>query len=735
MLPDLSDNDAQEPGSEMRAANHSDQLTDHFSEGQRWVLDALPVAIAIIENHGVFWANSMFLEMFGYRREEVLGLSTSAYFANRAEYERAINDAAAVIAEGRVFSVEVLMRRKNGEAFWGNATARAVQLGQPNAGVLWTAIDVTQRRQTEEELRWSEARLDAAQRDARVGSWGLGSDFEPVYWSKQMFAMFGFDPRSGIPPHDVFLELMHPEDRELVLKTHREALESRSPRRVTYRIGSEQDSIRYYETTIVPELDDQGNLLRTTGTTQDITELKRSELALLDSERRLQSLIQNSNDIFVVIGADGSYKSLRGPVRAMLGYDPDELAGEAFRERIHPDDAEITLNALSEAMAHPGLTYRAEYRCRHKQGHWLPMEAVGTSWLHDPSLAGIVLNLRDISERKAAEEERGRLQEQLQQAIKMEAIGRLAGGVAHDFNNLLTVIGGNVELALSELNPADPLARHLADVRDATNSAASLTRQLLAFSRRQLFETKVVNLNDLVTDLHKMLGRLIGEDIALEIRLATGLGAVRIDPGQFDQVLVNLAVNARDAMPKGGRLVVETANVVLDAAYCRGRELRPGQFVQLSVSDNGIGMTPEVKSRIFEPFFTTKPLGAGTGLGLSVIFGVVKQAGGAIETYSEPGHGTTFKIYLPRVDEPAQRLEKARLRTESMRGTETILLVEDNESVRELTTKILKRLGYNLIVTDNGRNALGVVCSSHPKLDLLFTDLVLNQAHSFVPAG
>jgi len=336
--------------------------------------------------------------------------------------------------------------------------------------------------------------------------------------------------------------------------------------------------------------------------------------------------------------------------------------------------------------------------------------------------------LRQITERKRAEQERNKLQEQLQQAVKMEAIGRLAGGVAHDFNNLLTVIAGNVELALDGLDSRDPLAEHLTDVGEAATSAAALTRQLLAFSRRQLIEPKVVNLNDLVGSLQKMLSRLIGEDVALELKLSPDLGAVRLDPGQFDQVIVNLTVNARDAMPRGGRLTLETTNIDLDEDYCRThRDLKPGSYVSLAVTDSGEGMTREVMSHIFEPFFTTKPQGAGTGLGLSVIFGVVKQAGGTIETYSETGHGTTFKIYLPRVDAPVQKLEKSRIALDALRGEETVLLVEDNDHVRDLTTTMLRRLGYHPLVAANGKSALALIKTEHPAIDLLFTDLIMPE--------
>jgi nitrogen-specific signal transduction histidine kinase/ActR/RegA family two-component response regulator len=334
--------------------------------------------------------------------------------------------------------------------------------------------------------------------------------------------------------------------------------------------------------------------------------------------------------------------------------------------------------------------------------------------------------LQDVTEQKRIEREQARLQEQLQQAMKMEAIGRLAGGVAHDFNNLLTVISGNAELAKMELKQDDPLRQHLDGVTTAAASAAELTGRLLAFSRRQLIEPRRVNLNDLIESLHKMLARLIGENISLEIRLTSNLGAVKIDPGQFDQVIINLAVNARDAMPDGGQLVIETSNIEIDEGWCKlHAELKPGPFVLLAVTDSGQGMDKEVRARIFEPFFTTKPKGFGTGLGLAMIFGVVHQAGGAIEVYSEVGQGTVFRIYIPRVDEPAEQLGRPTMMAASPGGNELILLIEDENAVRKLATKFLRRQGYRVFEVPNGGEALAYAEQYKESIDLLFTDVVL----------
>jgi CheY-like chemotaxis protein/two-component sensor histidine kinase len=303
------------------------------------------------------------------------------------------------------------------------------------------------------------------------------------------------------------------------------------------------------------------------------------------------------------------------------------------------------------------------------------------------------------------------LQEQLRQSQKMEAIGRLAGGIAHDFNNLMTIIKGYSQLSLLDLKENDPLRENIHEIQTATERATNLTRQLLAFSRRQILEPKVLDLNSLLKDLDKMLRRIIGEDIDMTLLLANDLWKVKIDPGQLEQVILNLAVNAKDAMPTGGKLSIETVNV-------------PGRYVMLSITDTGVGMPQEVKEKIFEPFFTTKNI--GTGLGLSTVHGIVHQSGGNIWVYSEPGHGTTFKIYLPKVEEELDTLQKREETDSSPRGSETVLLVEDDQSVRSLAYRLLHQQGYTILEAANGEEALRVVQEhAGEKIHLLFTDVVM----------
>ncbi|GAB4451852.1 MAG: hypothetical protein Kow0031_34390 [Anaerolineae bacterium] len=335
----------------------------------------------------------------------------------------------------------------------------------------------------------------------------------------------------------------------------------------------------------------------------------------------------------------------------------------------------------------------------------------------------------DVTERKKAEAEREALQEQLLQAQKMESIGRLAGGVAHDFNNVLVPIIGYVDLAMMSLSPDEKLYVNLQRVREAAERAAGLTRQILAFSRKQVLEMRVLDLNAVVSDFEKMIQRLIGEDIALATFLEPALGRIEADPGQLEQVLLNLAVNARDAMPTGGKLALETANVYLDDAYVQkyADSQPPGHYVMLAVSDTGYGMSPEIKRNIFEPFFTTKEQGKGTGLGLATVFGIVKQHRGNIWVYSEPGSGTTFKIYLPRVEAPAKISGTTALEPESVYGTETILVVEDEVMVRQLVCETLAAFGYQVIEAKSAADGLRLAMETTSPLHLLLTDVIMPE--------
>jgi len=472
-------------------------------------------------------------------------------------------------------------------------------------------------------------------------------------------------------------------------------------------------------------------------TLTDITKRKRAEEALKASEERFRSFAQSAVDAIISADHEGSILSWNKGAEVVFGYAEAEVLGQRLTLLMPERYREAHARGLERMRAGGAprvIGKTVELHGLRKDGAEFPMELSLSTWkTGDVTFYGGII--RDASERKRAEEALRSSEEQLRQSQKMEAIGRLAGGVAHDFNNLLLVITGYSDLALSRLE-APQLQNEIEQIKKAANRAASLTRQLLAFSRRQMLVPKELDLNGVITDMHKMLHRLIGEDINIVTLPGSSLGQVKADAGQIEQVILNLVVNARDAMPKGGRLIIETANVELDEAYSRGHvDVRPGPYVMLAVSDNGSGMDAATKARLFEPFFTTKEQGKGTGLGLATVYGIVKQSGGNIWVYSEPGKGTTFKVYLPQVQHVDQTVESAPITPPASHGFETILLVEDEENVRTLVAGILESRGYAVLKAQNGAEALRIFREQGDAIQLMITDVVMPQMGGAELAG
>jgi two-component system, cell cycle sensor histidine kinase and response regulator CckA len=462
------------------------------------------------------------------------------------------------------------------------------------------------------------------------------------------------------------------------------------------------------------------------GTLIDISAQKHVEEALRRSEQLHRNIFG-----FAPIGIyqsrrDGSLITANPKLAEILGYDsPEELLRVNFGE-VYANAAER--ERLLARHGEAGTAQRIELEWKRKDGTRIWVD-VNVHSIRDergePLFEGFV---QDTTERHRGEDERHALEQQLAQSQKIEAVGQLAGGIAHDFNNLLTAITGYTELLLSSLAADDPLRSHAEQVRRSAQRAASLTQQLLAFSRRQVLEPKTLNLNEVISGIEEMLRRLIGEHIELRTRRAPDLWPVRADPGQLEQAIMNLVVNARDAMPGGGRLSIETGNAELDPAYAGAHmPIEPGDYAMVAVTDSGTGMTPEVRGRLFEPFFTTKGQGKGTGLGLSTTYGIVKQSGGYIWCYSEPGKGTTFKIYLPRADvdavpaPPTSPIPAAPL----LPVHETILLVEDEPEVRSLVQRLLKMQGYSVVAAANPEEALAIIRDFKGQIDLMVTDVVM----------
>jgi two-component system cell cycle sensor histidine kinase/response regulator CckA len=471
--------------------------------------------------------------------------------------------------------------------------------------------------------------------------------------------------------------------------------------------------------------EDHPLVLRAKGVQEELEKSREQlEMALSGSNAGLWDLRFDPNAPHQI--PDEIYLSPR--LKGFIGFRDDEFPNSvsAWQGRILPEDLEVLRRSAQEHLEGRREIHEAEYRIRHRDGsiRWIHTRGKIHRDDHDVPIRWSGIDW-DITERKRMEQEMASLQEQLRQAQKMEAIGRLAGGIAHDFNNALTVIRGNCQLSLLDLHEADPLYGNLKEIEQSVERAARLTQQLLAFSRKQIMQMKVVDPNALIEDLQKILRRILGEDIELTTFLEEGVGKVRVDPGQMEQAVINLAVNARDAMPRGGKLTIETANVELDEAYARDHvAVTPGPYVMLSVSDTGVGMSPEVRERAFEPFFTTKEAGKGTGLGLSMVYGIVKQSGGNIWVYSEMGKGTTFKIYLPRVEGPVEERREETLE-DIPQGSETILVVEDEEVVRKLAVRLLRKQGYKVLEASDGGKAFMLCEQYDERIDLILSDVVL----------
>jgi PAS domain S-box-containing protein len=453
-----------------------------------------------------------------------------------------------------------------------------------------------------------------------------------------------------------------------------------------------------------------------------------AERALRRSEHRFRSLIENAQDIITIQAPDGKILYTSPSNERVLGYELGELIGRDAFEVIHPEDRATFRKLLAGTGGPGGSRAPIEFRVGHKDGSWRWLEGVATPALGDPEIKGIIINSRDITERHQAEVEKRGLEEQLRQAQKLEAIGRLAGGVAHDFNNILTVITGRTESVLSQLPPGDLHRRELGLVVNAAHRAASITHQLLAFSRKQLIHLRVVDLNAVLAGIAGMLRRLIGEDLELAILPGASPAWVKADPTQLEQIILNLAVNARDAMPDGGQLTMETNRVTPDSTWTPRRlDFEAESYVVLIVSDTGTGMDEATKARVFEPFFTTKEVGRGTGLGLATVYGIVQQHDGHIDVESEVGHGTTFKIYFPSADPPAEGDVQRTARTVTARGSETVLLVEDDEEVRHAMAETLGSRGYVVLVARDPVEALRIVRTHEGSIRLLLSDVVMPQ--------
>lgn len=518
------------------------------------------------------------------------------------------------------------------------------------------------------------------------------------------------------PPSELLGKTMHeviPKGEADFFVTHiRRALDEGCMHRTEFTMVAEGGKEVWFECSVSPMTT---NSVVWIG--RDVTDRKQSEQELKKSEERYRVLVENARDIIYEHDLQGQYTSSNKAGEQITGYSLAEILTLNMADVVAPEYLNDARNMIRQKLAGQSITtYEVEVLA--KDGRRIAVEVNTSLVLQDGIPTGVQGIARDVTERK-------QLEDQLRQSHKMEAIGQLAGGVAHDFNNLLTVIGGYSSILLGKLPQDSPHRTSVEEIKKASDRASSLTRQLLAFSRKQILQPKILDLNTVVSDLDKMLRRLISEDIYLLTVTDPNLAKVKADPGQIEQVLLNLVVNARDAMPKGGKLTIETSNAVLSKDYARLHGVPSGAYVMLAVNDTGCGMDAATKKRIFEPFYTTKTAGKGTGLGLATLYGIVKQSGGNVWVYSELGKGTTFKIYLPRAED---RVDSGELNgtKPTPEGTETVLLVEDEEQVRAILRQILENQGYHVLSASHGEEALAI--SRGPgDIQLMITDVVMPQ--------
>jgi len=616
-----------------------------------------------------------------------------------------------------VDSVELFVRHPHApQGRWVSVTARpfADEQGNPN-GAIAIYRDVTERKQAEQALGASEGRYRLLFEKNLAGILRTALDGRVLECNEAFAKMLGYDTSEEVASLNVEGFYCQPAERDAILGRLRER-KALTQEEICFR---RKDGAPAWILTNLNLVEDEAGGATIIGTSFDITERKKSREALKQSQQRFAAFMRHLPGVAFMKNREGHYVYYNEAAQGLFQLDPQDFLGKTdhevwpveYADRFVSNDRQVILTkALVETVdpvphkhaVHHWLIYRFPILDEHDEVQFIG--GVGV----------------DITERR-------QLEDQLRQSQKMEAIGRLAGGVAHDFNNLLTVISGYGHMIMRDLPHDDPLHSCVEEVLKAASRATSLTNQLLAFSRRQVIQPKVLDLNALVANMDRMLRRVIGEHIELETVLSPGIGSVKADAGQLEQVIMNLAVNARDAMPEGGRLSIRTSNVDVRRSSRVHTDVRPGSYVRLTVADTGKGMDAEIMVHLFEPFYTSKETGKGTGLGLSTVYGIVKQSGGEIVVESEPGRGAIFNIYLPRITDPTQLAPSTAGERPVRAGTETILLVEDELGVRQLVHEMLRRLGYKIHEASNGADAVRIFAQHQNAIDLLLTDVIMPQ--------
>jgi PAS domain S-box-containing protein len=684
------------------------------------------IGMALVEPGGrILEVNGALSQFLGHPAANLLGrdMEELTHPDDRAEAReqlRRLYD-----GEFRSSQTEKRYLHADGRTIWGLVSVSLVRnsTGTP-VYLVFQVQDITERRRAKEALLESERRYRRVVETAYEGVWTIDRDAKTDYVNGRMADMLGYraEEMLGRPMFDFMDDEARAEAERNFERRRRGVVELHE-----FRLRRKNGEPLWTLMSTNPVLDDDGQFVGALAMVTDITERKRAETALRESEARYRGLVELAPD-GILVHCGGQVVFANDTAARLFGAaQPDEMVGLPVLDLVHPDYREQVTERVERLRAGGARSPLAAQRLLRRDGTVFEAEIAATSVTYQgrPAVQTVV---HDVTERRRSEAALRELEGQFRQAQKMEAVGQLAGGIAHDFNNLLTVITTYSELLLERLDEGDPRRRDAVEIRDAGGRAASLTAQLLAFGRKQVLQPRVLSLNTVVSGVEPMIRRLIGEDVHVVMRPAPHLGPVRADPGQLEQVLMNLVVNARDAMPRGGTLSIEMADVRVEGSYAaRHPAVAPGPYVMLVVSDTGVGMDDATRSRAFEPFFTTKGPGRGTGLGLSTVYGIVTQSGGHVWCYSEPGRGTAFKIYLPRADGAELRPAEPGQARSTAGGSEILLLVEDEEPVRVVSRRILERHGYTVLEARDGADALHVAARYPGTIDAVVTDLVMPE--------
>jgi two-component system cell cycle sensor histidine kinase/response regulator CckA len=666
--------------------------------------------------------NPAWTEITGFTVEESLGRSVLDYVYPEDRPQVLERFQAIMDHKEDDCRCEVRWLTRDGRTRWIETHARPLA-GWDNQiiGISGTLTDITERKHVEEALHESEDLYLTTFNEAPIGIAHTGMDGRFLTVNRRLCDSLYYSQDEMLSKK--FQDISYADEIVADLTAGRRLLKGEIQ---TYsaekRYRRKDGSTIWVHVTISLRRDSSGEPRHFISIVEDISQRKLAEDALTESERRYRELFENANDIIFTTDLAGAFTSLNKAGEEAFGYTRREALDTLnFVEMVVPENATVAREALKQESVE-GTGGTRELDVVAKDGRRIKLEISSRPILQGREIIAVQVIARDVTDRRLLEDE-------LRHSQKMEAVGRLAGGVAHDFNNILTAITGYTNLLAIHFSEGDPRRRNLDEIRKAADRATALTRQMLAFSRKQVLEPTIQDLNAIVTEMDELFQRLIGEHIALVLHLNPALGHVKVDAGQMEQVIMNLVVNARDAMPQGGRLIIETGNVELEESFAhRQLAYHPGPYVMLAVRDTGVGMDKGIQERIFEPFFTTKERGKGTGLGLSTVFGIIKQSAGNVSVYSEPGHGTTVKIYLPRVEERLSETQK-RQALPSSRGSETILLVEDEGGVRALVRETLEMNGYTVLEARNSKEAVALFESNKDRIQMVLSDVVMPETN------